>query len=106
MNVEKRVQIADCIAVDLTETILDDLEQIRTLTDPDRPQFFASDVALSKHGRGSRWADGAAGFSLVQTILPPNAANVAVGGDVMADGIYSQAVSTSAACTCWSATER
>lgn len=50
---------------------------------------YLSTVALSKVGRGGRWADGAAGMSLVNTILPPNSPSCAVGGEEAVDGIYS-----------------
>ena len=44
---------------------------------------------LNAEGRGSRWADGAAGFSLINTILPPNSPSCAIDGDVAVDGFYS-----------------
>ena len=44
---------------------------------------------LAEGGRGSRWADGAAGYSLVNTILPPNSPSCSLGADGYADGLYS-----------------
>jgi prepilin-type N-terminal cleavage/methylation domain-containing protein len=50
---------------------------------------YAKSVPVNQHGRGARWADGAAGYSLVNTILPPNSPSCAVGGTEAVDGIYS-----------------
>lgn len=50
---------------------------------------YREDIVLNKSGRGGRWADGAAGYSLFNTILPPHSPSLAVGGDEMVDGIYS-----------------
>jgi prepilin-type N-terminal cleavage/methylation domain-containing protein len=50
---------------------------------------YAGGVELSELGRGGRWADGAAGFGLVSTILPPNSASCAAGGAEAVDGVYS-----------------
>jgi prepilin-type N-terminal cleavage/methylation domain-containing protein len=55
----------------------------------DRPHQYRPEIAVAPYGRGSRWADGAAGYSLVQTMLPPNGGNIAFGADVMVDGIYT-----------------
>ncbi|TWT32587.1 DUF1559 family PulG-like putative transporter [Blastopirellula retiformator] len=44
---------------------------------------------LSKYGRGGRWADGSAGDSQFNTILPPNSPSCAVDGDEAVDGLYS-----------------
>ncbi|QEG41677.1 DUF1559 domain-containing protein [Roseimaritima ulvae] len=52
-------------------------------------EHYASQQPLSDDGRGGRWADGAAGYGLVQTILPPNSPSCAVGGIEAVDGIYS-----------------
>lgn len=66
------------------------------LTDPSRclglqtkSRKYAKNVALDASGRGSRWADGAAGFGLVTTVLAPNRPSCAVGGAHAVDGIYS-----------------
>lgn len=50
---------------------------------------YDSQTPLSELGRGGRWADGAAGSGLVNTILPPNSASCAVGGVDAVDGVYS-----------------
>ena len=59
------------------------------LCDAERPSFYNDSAPLSKQGRGSRWADGSAGYSLVNTVLPPNSPSVAINGDELADGLYS-----------------
>jgi prepilin-type N-terminal cleavage/methylation domain-containing protein/prepilin-type processing-associated H-X9-DG protein len=50
---------------------------------------YAANVPLGNPGRGGRWADGAAGFSLFNTILPPTSPSAAVGGSEAVDGLYS-----------------
>ncbi|PQO32039.1 DUF1559 domain-containing protein [Bremerella cremea] len=50
---------------------------------------YRSDVELHAQGRGYSWADGGAGPGLINTILPPNAPSLAVGGEVAVDGFYS-----------------
>ncbi len=57
--------------------------------DPERPRFYKKGAPVSPLGRGSRWADGAAPFTAVQTIFPPNMANAATSTDEASDGIYS-----------------
>lgn len=82
-------EIAGCIAIEQPSVMLAQLERVNDLLDRDRPHLFSDQVQLARYGRGSRWADGAAGYSLMQTILPPNGANLAVNGSVKVDGIYS-----------------
>lgn len=60
----------------------------QTLAGPSSNQY-ASHITLGSPGRGGRWADGAAGFSLFNTILPPNSPSCAVGGSEAVDGVYS-----------------
>ncbi|MDF1843849.1 MAG: DUF1559 domain-containing protein [Rubripirellula sp.] len=65
------------------------------LTDPGstnslcQGSFYEDELPLSELGRGGCWADGAAGVSLFNTILPPNSPSLAVGGIEAVDGIYS-----------------
>lgn len=59
------------------------------MIDPQRPTFYSETTSLSSAGRGGRWADGAAGVALVNTILPPSSISYAVGGDDAVDGVYS-----------------
>lgn len=53
------------------------------------PLRYRKTVSLSDSGRGTRWADGAGGFGLINTILPPNHPSCAVGGNAAVDGVYS-----------------
>jgi type II secretory pathway pseudopilin PulG len=56
---------------------------------PSRKTDYAKGVSLDSSGRGSRWADGAGGFSLFNTVLPPNSPSCAAVGAHAVDGIYS-----------------
>jgi len=76
-------------AIDQATTFLDNPGLSRDLCDPTRPKSYLSNLSLGKPGRGGRWADGAAGYSLVNTILPPNSPSVAIDGVEAVDGIYS-----------------
>lgn len=53
------------------------------------PEEYAATTPLAQMGRGQNWADGAAGVSLVSTILAPNSPSFAVGGEIAVDGVYS-----------------
>src|SRR5690606_4463896 len=55
----------------------------------ENPSLCKDDATDNDPLRGSRWADGAAGYSLVNTILPPGSPSCAVGGAEEVDGIYS-----------------
>ncbi len=79
------------IAIDQSSTMLENPSECRVIVDPERPQFFSQKIPLHPEGRGARWADGAAGYSLFNTILPPNHPNCAVGGSEVVDGFYSGA---------------
>lgn len=50
---------------------------------------FNREVELGSPGRGGCWADGAAGYSLFNTILPPNSPSASVGPGPVHDGFYS-----------------
>lgn len=54
-----------------------------------REKNYPKGLPLGDPGRGGRWADGAAGFSLFNTVLPPNSPSCAVDGTHAVDGIYS-----------------
>ncbi len=54
---------------------------------------YAQEKCFGRRARGSRWGDGAAGYSLVNTILPPNAPSCAIEGTEAVDGVYSAASS-------------
>ena len=70
-------------------TILDNPSLIRDLCDPKKPDLYLSNLKLGNPGRGGRWADGAAGYSLVNTILPPNSPSCSINGTESVDGLYS-----------------
>ncbi|HTN77681.1 MAG TPA: DUF1559 domain-containing protein [Pirellulaceae bacterium] len=76
-------------AIDQPAGILRNPSLCRDTLAKSRPKFYAQDVKLSGPGRGARWAEGAAGNSLFNTILPPNSPSCAVGGTEAVDGIYS-----------------
>lgn len=75
-------------AVEQSGLVLDDPARCRETVSP-RDRVYASGVPLGALGRGACWADGAAGMSLLNTILPPNSPSCAVGGKTAVDGIYS-----------------
>ncbi|TWT64561.1 DUF1559 domain-containing protein [Allorhodopirellula solitaria] len=68
---------------------LDAPQDARQFVDPQRPAFYVEEAPLSELGRGGRWADGAAGVALINTILPPNQISFAVDGLDAVDGVYS-----------------
>lgn len=76
-------------AIEQLPSFLESPAVVNELCDAVRPRYFADDVALSEWGRGGNWADGTAGSSLVNTILPPNSPSVAVLRTEACDGIYS-----------------
>ncbi|NNE00589.1 MAG: DUF1559 domain-containing protein [Pirellulaceae bacterium] len=76
-------------AIKQSADLLSEPRLCNELRDPQRTTHFASEISLSSEGRGTRWADGAAGFSLVNTVLPPNSPSCAVNGTEAVDGVYS-----------------
>ena len=77
------------VAKEQSATILDNPSLCKQVVDLDRPNFYAQGVPLMEPGRGGRWADGAAAFGLVNTILPPNSPSCAIGAAETVDGLYS-----------------
>ncbi|MFK7767490.1 MAG: DUF1559 domain-containing protein [Mariniblastus sp.] len=69
--------------------MLDDPSQCFSLIDSADEALFDKQISLGSLGRGGCWADGAAGCSLVNTILPPNSPSVSISKDQFGDGIYS-----------------
>lgn len=61
----------------------------RETLDPSSSRRYAKGTTLSKLGRGGNWADGSAGYTLFNTVLPPNSPSCAIGGTEAVDGIYS-----------------
>ncbi|MFK7767489.1 MAG: DUF1559 domain-containing protein [Mariniblastus sp.] len=76
-------------AVGQPASILDNPRQCLTLLDPSDADQFDEAVRLGSPARGGCWADGAAGCSLVNTILPPNSPSCSITGNQVGDGIYS-----------------
>ncbi|MCC9606916.1 DUF1559 domain-containing protein [Blastopirellula sp. JC732] len=69
--------------------MLDDPSKSRQFRSKRDDERYSDDFPLSEFGRGGRWADGSAGDSQFNTILPPNSPSCAVGGREAADGLYS-----------------
>lgn len=51
--------------------------------------LYEASVKLTALGRGGSWADGAAPFGLVNTIINPNGVSVSFGAEATSDGLYS-----------------
>jgi prepilin-type N-terminal cleavage/methylation domain-containing protein len=75
-------------AVGQSAEILDDPSKCKNVIGVGS-QKYGDGVRLGSPGRGGCWADGAAGYSLVNTILPPNRPSCAVESMQPSDGIYS-----------------
>jgi prepilin-type processing-associated H-X9-DG protein len=76
-------------AIQLPKTYLLKPSECLQVVDARYPSDYASDRKLSDLGRGGNWAHGAAGYALVQTILPPNQPSCAISGNEAVDGFYS-----------------
>ncbi len=76
-------------AVEQPDRLLDAPKSGNELIDPNHSTSYLDAIPLSKSGRGGRWADGAAGVSLTNTIMPPNRISFAVDGDDAVDGVYA-----------------
>lgn len=76
-------------AVDGLSEYLENPSLTLDLVDPKNSGYYRTDIQMSERGRGGCWADGAAGFSMINTILPPGSPSCAVGGTQAVDGIYS-----------------
>lgn len=63
------------------------IDCLQTL-DPNSSTLYSEQWTLSELGRGGNWADGAAGHSLFQTVLPPNGPSCAI-NPTPADGLFS-----------------
>lgn len=65
---------------------LDNPGEIFSTVDKRQEEYKTSD---GLGGRGSHWANGSAGISLVNTILPPGSPSFLVSGNRNGDGVYS-----------------
>ncbi len=75
--------------VDQPAALLDDPSRCFRTMDAKREGYYDPEFTLAVPGRGGCWADGAAGCSLFNTVLPPNSPSGAVDGGQATDGIYS-----------------
>jgi hypothetical protein len=82
-----RRRVAGQFATFQPASILDRPSQCRDTVNSRKPNFYISSVKLGTPGRGGRWADGAAGVGLINTILPPNSPSCASGGDDGSSGL-------------------
>ncbi len=76
-------------ALDQPKSLADCPANCLDVRDPQRPNFYADSVKLGKFGRGGAFADGAGGYSLVHTILPPNSPSCAIGNRDPLSGVFS-----------------
>lgn len=79
------------VAVQQSSKLLSNPSLCRQVVNENRPLDYADGIKLLSEGRGGRWADGAAGFNLCTTVLPPNSPSCAINGTHAVDGIYSVA---------------
>jgi prepilin-type N-terminal cleavage/methylation domain-containing protein len=89
IGTENNRHIIGQLAVDQSLELLENPGLCKDLRDSMTRAMYRTDVTLATPGRGGRWADGSAGFTLVNTIFPPNGPSAAVGGSEAVDGIYS-----------------
>ena len=75
-------------AIDQPASYLDNVTAYASIVGK-KGQSYQETIPLSADGRGGRWADGSAGYTLFNAILPPNSASFAVGGEDLRDGYYS-----------------
>lgn len=76
-------------AIEMPKSLHDRPSDCLLVVDTKRPSFYGRTAKLSDLGRGGNWADGAAGYSMMQTILPPNSPSCAIGGMAQVDGVFS-----------------
>lgn len=82
-------RISGQMAIQQSSRLLEKPSLCFDLRDAWNHQYYAGQAPLRQLGRGGRWADGSAGDSLFNTILPPNSPSAAIDGDEAADGLYS-----------------
>jgi hypothetical protein len=82
-------RVSGQFAVGMPASVVKTPQDCLNTLDSSRRDFYATNITLSDLGRGGNWADGAGGYSLMQTILPPNSPSCAIGGTAEVDGIFS-----------------
>jgi prepilin-type processing-associated H-X9-DG protein len=70
-------------------SLLNNPVRCSSTVDRKQPSMYATGMRLSEPGRGARWADGAAGFAVMNTVLAPNQPSCAVDGAEAVDGFFS-----------------
>jgi type II secretory pathway pseudopilin PulG len=76
-------------ALNRSASLVDSPSECDQVVDPLRPQYYDASATLSELGRGGAFADGAGGYSLVHTILPPNSPSCAIGNTDPLEGVFS-----------------
>ncbi len=82
-------QLQGQFALNRAVSLLDSPSECYRVADPTKPQVYDASVTLSERGRGGAFADGAGGYSLVHTILPPNSPSCAIGNADPLEGVFS-----------------
>ena len=88
-RVSSRTSVIGEFAINQPQSFLDSPAECLATKHASNPHNYATGITVSKLGRGGNWADGSAGYTLFNTVLPPNSPSCAVGGTDAADGIYS-----------------
>lgn len=76
-------------ALNQPATLVDSPADCQQVVDPNSPLLYHPSVTLNRLGRGGAFADGAGGYSLVHTILPPNSPSCAIGNVDPLEGVFS-----------------
>lgn len=76
-------------ALNRSASLVDSPSECDQVEDPLRPLYYDASVTLSELGRGGAFADGAGGYSLVHSILPPNSPSCAIGNTNPLEGVFS-----------------
>lgn len=85
----EKTHVANWFAIKQSPTILDNpAECLNLMVSASKPKYRDS-VTTNRIGRGGCWADGAAGYSLFNTILPPGSPSAAVTTSPASNGIFS-----------------
>ena len=85
----KSKEVRGQFAILQSAELLDSPSLSNSAIDSESTLYYAKEVRLGEFGRGGVWADGAAGHSMVNTILPPNGPSCLIGSGAASDGILS-----------------
>lgn len=89
IGTENARKIIGQVSMAQPQRILDLPRLCLEVKDSDLPSQIANGTPLVADGRGGRWADGAAPYSLVQTVLPPGSPSCSIGTSETDDGVFS-----------------